>query len=184
MPITLPAAPETGGGSLRRYLKLDEWQLALPLALAFAALFLAPLLLLVGVSCFSDDKITQPGFGRWTKFFGDPFNYKVIGDTLFFASNTVSPTCPLLYPPTRCDSVSWCGRTHAPSRCTYHTTVVFHPRLFFALMACRPTSFAEARAFCELPPCSLAVAAIMASLVVSAFIRFSFGADRSLSLYF
>ena len=33
---------ETGGGSLRRYLQLDEWQLALPLGLAFAALFLAP----------------------------------------------------------------------------------------------------------------------------------------------
>ena len=58
-------------------------------ALAFAALFLAPLLLLVGVSFFNDDKITQPGFGSWIKFFGDPFNYKVIADTLLLGVKTV-----------------------------------------------------------------------------------------------
>ena len=63
-----------------------EWQLALPLALAFAALFLAPLLLLVGVSFFDDDKITQPGFASWAKFFGDPFNCKVIVDTLLLGA--------------------------------------------------------------------------------------------------
>ena len=45
--------------------KLAEWQLALPLALAFASIFLAPLLMLIGVSFFNDDKITQPGFGQW-----------------------------------------------------------------------------------------------------------------------
>ena len=44
--------------------------------------FLAPLLLLVGVSFYNNDKIAQPGFGGWIKFFGDPFNYKVIADTL------------------------------------------------------------------------------------------------------
>ena len=33
----------------KRWLRLAEWQLALPLSLAFVALFLAPLLLLVAV---------------------------------------------------------------------------------------------------------------------------------------
>ena len=98
MTMTLAAVPETGDGRLRRYLKPDEWQLALPLALAFAALFLAPLLLLVGVSFFDDDKITQPGFGSWTKFFGDPFSYKVIADTLLLGVKTVCATVVVGYP--------------------------------------------------------------------------------------
>ena len=51
--------------------KLAEWQLALPLGLAFAALFLTPLLLLIGVSFFNDEKMTQPGFQSWLTFFGD-----------------------------------------------------------------------------------------------------------------
>ena len=71
---------------------------ALPLALAFAALFLAPLLLLVGVSFFNDDKITQPGLGSWIKFFGDPFSYKVIGDTLLLGVKTVCATVLIGYP--------------------------------------------------------------------------------------
>ena len=48
----------------RPWARLAEWQLALPLALAFAALFLAPLLLLVGVSFYNDEKITQLEIGR------------------------------------------------------------------------------------------------------------------------
>src|SRR6195256_2844293 len=82
----------------RPWARLAEWQLALPLGLAFAALFLAPLLLLVGVSFFDDDKITQPGFGSWIKFFGDPFNYKVIGDTLLLGVKTVCATVVVGYP--------------------------------------------------------------------------------------
>jgi putative spermidine/putrescine transport system permease protein len=75
-----------------------EWQLALPLALAFAALFVAPLLLLVGVSFYDDDKISQPGFASWTRFFGDPFNYKVIVDTLLLGAKTVCTTVVIGYP--------------------------------------------------------------------------------------
>src|SRR5260370_31616376 len=82
----------------RPWARLAEWQLALPLGLAFAALFLAPLSLLVGVSFFDDDKITQPGFGSWIKFFGDPFNYKVIGDTLLLGVKTVCATVVVGYP--------------------------------------------------------------------------------------
>lgn len=78
--------------------KAAEWQLALPLALCFVSLFLAPLLLLIGVSFFDDDKITQPGFGQWVKFFGDPFSYKVITDTLLLGVKTVCATVLLGYP--------------------------------------------------------------------------------------
>lgn len=78
--------------------KAAEWQLALPLALCFVSLFLAPLLLLIGVSFFDDDKITQPGFGQWVKFFGDPFSYKVIADTLLLGVKTVCATVLLGYP--------------------------------------------------------------------------------------
>ena len=77
---------------------LAEWQLALPLGLAFLSLFAAPLLLLVGVSFFNDDKITQPGFAQWAKFFGDPFHYKVIADTLLLGVKTVVATLIVGYP--------------------------------------------------------------------------------------
>ena len=78
--------------------RLREWQLAVPLALAFAALFLAPLLLLVGVSFYDDEKITQPGVASWLKFYGDPFNYKVIADTLLLGVKTVCTTVLIGYP--------------------------------------------------------------------------------------
>ncbi|SJZ37433.1 putative spermidine/putrescine transport system permease protein [Enhydrobacter aerosaccus] len=77
---------------------LGEWQLALPLTLAFASLFLAPLLLLFGVSFFNDDKLTEPGLAQWGKFFGDPFNYKVIADTLLLGVKTVAATVLVGYP--------------------------------------------------------------------------------------
>lgn len=77
---------------------LREWQLALPLALAFASLFLAPLLMLVAVTFFNDDKITQPGFAQWAKFFGDPFHYKVIADTLLLGVKAVCATVIVGYP--------------------------------------------------------------------------------------
>jgi len=96
--VALAAAPETGGGGLRRYLKAEEWQLALPLALAFTAVFVAPLLLLIGVSFFNDEKISQPGLASWVKFFGDPFNYKVIADTLLLGIKTVCTTVLIGYP--------------------------------------------------------------------------------------
>ena len=79
-------------------LRFDEWQLALPLGLAFAALFLAPFLLLLGVSFFNDEQITKPGFAQWIKFFGDPFHYKVIADTLLLGVKTVATTVIVGYP--------------------------------------------------------------------------------------
>ena len=75
-----------------------DWQLALPLALAFASLFLAPFLLLFGVAFFNDDKLSQPGFAQWIKFFGDPFHYKVIADTMLLGVKTVGTTILVGYP--------------------------------------------------------------------------------------
>lgn len=84
--------------AFRSWAKPAEWQLALPLALAFASLFLAPLLMLCGVSFFDDDRITQPGFAQWAKFLGDPFSYKVIADTLLLGLKTVAATIAVGYP--------------------------------------------------------------------------------------
>ncbi len=92
------AAPATGGRLPVALPKPAEWQLALPLTLAFASLFLTPLLMLCAVSFFNDDKITEPGFGQWIKFFGDPFNYKVIADTLLLGVKAVCATVVLGYP--------------------------------------------------------------------------------------
>jgi len=97
--VTAPAAGLTsGGGRFGNFYRPAEWQLALPLTLAFASLFLAPLLMLCGVSFFNDDRITEPGFGQWIKFFGDSFSYKVIGDTLLLGVKTVCATVLLGYP--------------------------------------------------------------------------------------
>ena len=75
-----------------------EWQLALPLALAFIAFFVAPLFMLIGVSAFDDDRITQPGFAMWAKFLGDPFYWKVTFDTLKLGLLTVGASVLIGYP--------------------------------------------------------------------------------------
>ncbi len=98
-PSGLRATSPAEVGEARAWAKLAEWQLALPLSLAFAALFLAPLLLLVATSFFNDDKITSRVFASWVKFFGDPFNYKVIADTLLLGLKTVCATVIVGYPP-------------------------------------------------------------------------------------
>jgi len=41
---------------------------------------------------------TEPGFASWVKFFGDPFNYKVIADTLLLGLKTVCATVVVGYP--------------------------------------------------------------------------------------
>ncbi len=79
-------------------LRLAEWQLSLPLALAFVAFFAVPLLMLVAVSAFDDDRITVLGFAMWHKFLGDPFYWKVIGDTLKLGLLTVLATIVIGYP--------------------------------------------------------------------------------------
>ncbi len=75
-----------------------EWQLALPLALAYAAFFLVPLGLLIAVSAFGDERITTLDGAQWRKFLGDPFTWKVIVDTVKLGCFTVAATALIGYP--------------------------------------------------------------------------------------
>ena len=92
----LAAAPE--GGGWRGWMRPAEWQLALPLTLAFAAFFLAPLLILAAISTFDDDKLARVGFAQWIKFLGDPFYWQVVGDTLKLGLMTVAATLLVGFP--------------------------------------------------------------------------------------
>lgn len=83
---------------MRERLRPAEWQLALPLALAYGAFFLVPLILLIAVSGFADEKITTPGLAQWRKFLGDPFTWKVIFDTVKLGAYTVAATVIIGYP--------------------------------------------------------------------------------------
>ena len=83
---------------MRQGLRPAEWQLALPLALANAAFFLVPLVLLIVVSAFADEKITTLGLAQWRKFLGDPFTFKVIFDTVKLGALTVAATALIGYP--------------------------------------------------------------------------------------
>lgn len=96
-------APAAGVGSPTRRrasaaLRPAEWQLALPLALAYAAFFLVPLLLLIAVSVFDDETLAAAGLAQWRKFLGDPFTWKVIADTVKLGLVTVAATAVLGYP--------------------------------------------------------------------------------------
>ena len=75
-----------------------EWQLALPLALAYAAFFLVPLLLLIVVSAFDNETLRTARFAQWRKFYSDPFYWKVIVDTLKLGFYTVLATTVIGYP--------------------------------------------------------------------------------------
>jgi putative spermidine/putrescine transport system permease protein len=86
------------GGGFRSWLKPAEWQLALPLSLAFLAFFTAPLLILAFVSLYDDDKLTVIGFAMWAKFLGDPFYWKVTFDTVKLGFYTVVATIVIGYP--------------------------------------------------------------------------------------
>ena len=79
-------------------LKPAEWQLALPLAIVYVTFFVVPLLLLVIISAFDDEKITTVGFAQWHKFLGDPFYWKVIFDTVMLGLKTVLATALIGYP--------------------------------------------------------------------------------------
>lgn len=93
---------ETAGaaraGGLPAWMKPAGWQLSLPLAFAYAAFFAAPLLMLAGITAFSDDKLTDLGFAMWAKFLGDPFYWKVIFDTLKLGFYAVCATVVVGYP--------------------------------------------------------------------------------------
>jgi len=94
--MTAIAAGTARGGE--RWWRPAEWQLALPLGLAFAAFFLAPLLMLAAVSTFDDDQLTRVGFANWVKFLGDAFYWNVVFDTVKLGFYTVLATMLVGYP--------------------------------------------------------------------------------------
>ncbi len=71
---------------------------ALPLGLAYLAFFVAPLLMLVAVSFFADDKLTVLGLDNWRKFLFDSFHWKVVADTLLLGLKAVCATVLLGLP--------------------------------------------------------------------------------------
>lgn len=76
----------------------QSWPLALPLALSFVGFFLAPLLLLLGVSFFNNTQITEPGLGTWSGFLADIFYWKVTFDTVKLGFTTVLATLLIGFP--------------------------------------------------------------------------------------
>ncbi|RYJ03967.1 MAG: ABC transporter permease, partial [Acetobacteraceae bacterium] len=76
----------------------STWGLATPLGLAYAAFFVAPLLMLFAVSFYADDRMTVLGLGQWQRFLGDAFHWKVIGNTVLLGLKTVAATLLLGLP--------------------------------------------------------------------------------------
>ena len=72
-----------------------DLKLALPLALFFAAFFLAPLLILVFVSLHTDTSMARMGLTQYAKFLLDPFSLGVLGHTLWIGVE-VTGLCLLL----------------------------------------------------------------------------------------
>ena len=77
---------------------MRQWRLALPLGLAYLAFFVAPLLMLVAVSFFADDRMTVPGLENWRKFLFDSFHWKVVANTLLLGLKAVFATVLLGLP--------------------------------------------------------------------------------------
>ncbi len=71
---------------------------ALPLGLAYAAFFVAPLLMLFVVSFYTDEKMTEFGLDQWRRFLLDAFHWKVVGDTLMLGLKAVAATVVLGLP--------------------------------------------------------------------------------------
>lgn len=84
-------APPGGAG-------LSAWAPALPLGLAYAAFFVAPLLMLFVVSFYADDRMTGFGLRQWQRFLFDAFHWKVVADTLLLGLKTVAATLVLGLP--------------------------------------------------------------------------------------
>lgn len=78
--------------------RLGAFAPALPLGLAYAAFFVAPLLMLFVVSFHADDRMTAFGLDQWRRFLFDAFHWKVVADTLLLGLKTVAATLLLGLP--------------------------------------------------------------------------------------
>lgn len=71
---------------------------AVPLAAFFLLFFAAPLALLAGISFFADAELQRAGFAQYAKFFGDAFNWGVLGETLLLGLQVTVVCIVLAYP--------------------------------------------------------------------------------------
>lgn len=74
------------------------WQLALPLALAQALFFLAPLLLLAATSFSTDENLKAVSVRAWDEVLGDSFQLRVLWNTMRLGALTVLATTLLAVP--------------------------------------------------------------------------------------
>jgi putative spermidine/putrescine transport system permease protein len=86
--------------------RVAESRLVLPLAALFVAFFVAPLMVLIALSLHGEIAMKTWTLANYAKFFGDPFNYSILWETLLLG---VKATCVCLafgYP------IAWiCTRT-------------------------------------------------------------------------
>lgn len=75
-----------------------DWRLTAPLALTYLAFFIAPLAILVSVSLYNDQEMTEAGFSQWIRFWSDDFYRGVVFSTLRLGIVTVLATTLLSYP--------------------------------------------------------------------------------------
>ena len=75
-----------------------EWQLALPLLLVFASIFLAALALLACVSAAVDNDLTAFGPDQYIRFASDPFHWRIALNTVLLGLKTVAFTTVMAYP--------------------------------------------------------------------------------------
>ena len=71
---------------------------AVPLAAFFLLFFAAPLALLAGISFFADAELQRVGLAQYAKFFGDAFNWGVLGETLLLGLEVTVVCIVLAYP--------------------------------------------------------------------------------------
>jgi len=75
-----------------------EWQLALPLTLFFVLFFMAPLVLLVIISFYSDTRMQDWGLDQYAHFFGDTLNLSVLWETLLLGVKATILCLVFAYP--------------------------------------------------------------------------------------
>ncbi len=63
-------------------MRIAESRLVLPLAALFVAFFVAPLAVLIALSLHGDAAMKTWTVANYLKFFGDPFNYSILWETL------------------------------------------------------------------------------------------------------
>jgi putative spermidine/putrescine transport system permease protein len=62
--------------------RIAESRLVLPLTALFVAFFVAPLVVLIALSLHGEAAMRTWTFANYLKFFGDPFNYSILWETL------------------------------------------------------------------------------------------------------